>query len=88
MQLSRILPSLAIALATLTSTVQAETITSAQYTTPVTRYGHFALGRPHEYARLSVTTDSGRKLALQLPDGEVFEDLTPRLVTLAAGEPT
>ena len=88
MQPSHILPSLAIALATLAAPAQAESITSAQYTTPVTRYGHFALGEPHEYAGLSVTTDSGRKLALQLPDDEVFEDLTPRLVTLAANEPT
>lgn len=66
---------------------QAETIISAKYTTPVNRYGHFALGRPHEYARLNIITNSGRKLELQLPEDQVFEDLTPRLVTLAPGEP-
>lgn len=65
----------------------AETITGAQYSDPVVRYGHFALGRPHEYARVTVTTDAGRTLALQLPEDEVFEDLAPRLVQLEAGAP-
>jgi len=67
--------------------VGAETITDARYAVPVERYGHFAVGRPHEYARLAVSTDSGRKLTLQLPEDEVFEDLAPRLVRLAADEP-
>lgn len=65
---------------------KAEGITAAHYAFAVERYGHFALGRPHEYARLIVTTDSGRSIALDLTDDEVFEDLNPRLVTLAAGE--
>ena len=65
----------------------AETITGAKYATPVERYGHFALGRPHEYARLTATTDAGRSLAFQLPQDQVFEDLEPRLVSLAADEP-
>lgn len=66
--------------------VGAEAITAARYAAPVERYGHFALGRPHEYARLEASTDSGRTLALELPQDEVFEDLAPRLVRLAAGE--
>ena len=33
-------------------------------------------------------TDSGRSLELQLADDEVFEDVMPRLVRLANGEPT
>lgn len=70
-----------------TATVGTESIVEARYTAPVERYGHFALGRPHEYARLSATTNSGRKLALQLPQEEVFEDLAPRLIQLAPGEP-
>jgi hypothetical protein len=65
----------------------AEAITGAQYEAPVDRYGHFALGRPHEYARVRVTTDAGRTLTLQLPEDEVFEDLAPRPVRLATGEP-
>lgn len=69
------------------STAGAEKIVSAQYATPVARYGHFALGQPHEYARVRVTTDSGRSLELQLPDDEVFEDLLPRLVRLDAQAP-
>lgn len=64
-----------------------ETITSAKYEAPVQRYGHFALGRPHEYARIAATTDAGRRYSLELPAHEVFEDLVPRLVKLAAGEP-
>ena len=63
-----------------------ETVTEARYTMPVERYGHFALGRPHEYARLTALTSSGRTLTLDLAEDEVFEDLAPRLVTLAAGD--
>jgi hypothetical protein len=64
----------------------AEAIVGAWYAEPVERYGHFALGRPHEYARLVATTSSGRRLTLDLPENEVFEDLVPRLVTLAPTE--
>jgi hypothetical protein len=73
--------------AILATDAEAEGITTATYASAVERYGHFALGRPYEYARLIVNTESGRTIALDLPDDEVFEDLTPRLVTLAAGEP-
>ena len=65
----------------------AETITGAKFSVPVDRYGHFALGRPHEYARVTATTDAGQHLTFELPENEVFEDLTPRIVRLAAGEP-
>ncbi len=65
----------------------AESITAARYAAPVDRYGHFALGRPHEYARLMASTDSGREFVMELPADEVFEDLVPRLVRLAADEP-
>lgn len=65
----------------------AENITSAQYATPSTRYGHYALGKPHEYERLFVQTESGKKLALELPWDEVFEDLAPRLVKLSEDSP-
>lgn len=81
------LASLAVMLALFASAAGAEAIAGARYSVPVDRYGHFALGRPHEYARVTVTTDAGRGLALQLPVDEVFEDLEPRLVQLAAGEP-
>ncbi|MBE0621274.1 MAG: VCBS repeat-containing protein [Burkholderiales bacterium] len=64
-----------------------ETLTAARYAQPVDRYGHFAPGRPHEYARLTATTNSGRELVLELPQNEVFEDVAPRLVRLAADGP-
>ena len=62
----------------------AEQIVSARYADPVERYGHFALGRPHEYARVVARTDAGRDVLLELPTDEVFEDLAPRLVRLTA----
>lgn len=74
-------------LAFVTSDIAAATIVDAQYVAPTERYGHFALGRPHEYARLQATTSNGQELELQLPDDEVFEDLAPRRVKLAPDEP-
>jgi hypothetical protein len=58
----------------------------ARYTTPVQRYGHFALGQPHEYASLVVPSGTGKPLQLDLPDDEVFEDLVPRPVRMRAGD--
>jgi len=65
----------------------AERIADARYAAPVQRYGHFALGPPHEYARLIVTTDTGRHVAFDLPANEVFEDLAPRIVRVESTEP-
>lgn len=65
----------------------AEMIIDAHFADPVDRYGHFALGRPHEYACVTAMTDQGRKLMFRLPENEVFEDLTPRITRLAADEP-
>ena len=62
----------------------ADEITGAAYGSPVERYGHFALGRPHEYARIHATTASGREAELSLPADEVFEDLAPRPLRLEA----
>lgn len=62
-------------------------IADAHYEVPVERYGHFAAGRPHEYARLSATTDSGRRLTLELAADEVFEDVAPRRVQLEKSGP-
>ena len=64
-----------------------DTIDAARYASPTERYGHFALGRPHEYAVLEASTANGKRLSLQLPDDEVFEDLAPRLVKLSADAP-
>jgi hypothetical protein len=68
------------------TSVRAQTITDASYSKPVTRYGHFALGRPHEYAQLNVITKDRKSHSLVLPEREVFEDLAPRVVRLIAGE--
>ncbi|WP_157599966.1 hypothetical protein [Saccharospirillum impatiens] len=65
-----------------TAFVAAEQISGARFAKPVDRYGHFALGRPHEYAQLVATTDRGQDVVLELPGHEVFEDLSPRMVTL------
>jgi hypothetical protein len=67
---------------------QSRSITQAHYETPVTRYGHFALGPPHEYAQVVAITDTGQRVVWELPENEVFEDLAPRLVRLHADEPT
>jgi hypothetical protein len=49
----RVSLAIAAALAALLAwPVMAEQIVSARYADPVERYGHFALGRPHEYARV------------------------------------
>ncbi len=69
------------------STRSLDAVVEASYALPVERYGHWALGRPHEYARLTATTAGGRRLVFDLPEDEVFEDLAPRIVRLAAGEP-
>lgn len=69
------------------SGVCAESIQTAAYRNPTERYGHFALGRPHEYAALVVQTDTGQRHTWALAEGEVFEDLTPRLVRFSARGP-
>jgi hypothetical protein len=51
----------------------AEGVVAARYTNSVDRYGHFALGKPHEYS------------TVELPENLVFEDLEPRIVRVAAG---
>lgn len=79
--------TLAALTALLVSPVRSEQIVSARYADPVERYGHFALGRPHEYARVVARTDAGCERVLELPADEVLEDLAPRLVRLMADAP-
>jgi hypothetical protein len=81
------LPAFAALFVLIAADAGAEIITHAQYGNPVDRYGHFAPGQPHEYSDLVVTTDTGQRLVLQLPEEEVFEDVKPRLLRLARGEP-
>lgn len=72
--------SMAIALAAWPACAQ--TLVDSRYTEPVNRYGHFALGRPHEYAAVTATATTGETLTLRLPTDEVFEDVAPRVVKL------
>lgn len=60
----------------------AQTVVSATYDEPVTRYSHGVLGDAIEWGTLRLGFDDGRALALRLPKTRVFEDLAPRLVDL------
>ncbi|MCF8149170.1 MAG: hypothetical protein K9J80_00345 [Sulfuritalea sp.] len=62
-------------------------IVAARFVDPVARYGHFAAGPAHEYARIEARTGSGARLVHVLPETEVFEDVEPRLVRLAGDQP-
>ncbi len=57
-------------------------VTSAWYTKPTTRYSHGILGDAIEGGSLVVKTTKGKVLEFVLPDNQVFEDITPRLVDL------
>ncbi len=63
-----------------------ETITSAKFIDPTTRYAHGVLGDDIEYGGLELTvrtkgTNQGTSvLTVRLPQDRVFEDLAPRLV--------
>lgn len=57
-------------------------IDSAWYVLPTTRYGHGVLGDRIEAGGLRVRGQDGATLTLVLPETEVFEDITPRLVDL------
>ena len=56
-----------------------DTITSARFTEPTTRYAHGVLGDTIEYGALELTVDD-ETVTVQLPSNRVFEDLNPRLV--------
>ncbi len=65
-----------------------DTITSAKFIDPTTRYAHGVLGDDIEYGGLELTvrtkgTNQGTSvLTVRLPQDRVFEDLTPRLVDI------
>lgn len=80
----RLIVQLGLAVASASAFANAEAISSARYVEPVERYGHFALGRPHEYAALAASSPNGIEMTLRLNDDEVFEDVAPRIVRLSA----
>jgi hypothetical protein len=55
---------------------------AAWYGSPTTRYRHGILGDAVEAGSLHVEYRNGRRHTLQLPDSQVFEDRTPRIVDL------
>ncbi len=57
-------------------------ITSAWYTEPTDRYPHGALGDKIEAGALVVQDVYGRRATVELPQDQVFEDLTPRIADL------
>ncbi|PJI91255.1 VCBS repeat protein [Yoonia maricola] len=56
----------------------AETIVSAEYTSPTDRYAHGVLGDAIEWGELQITTDADLHRFV-LPQDRVFEDIAPRL---------
>ncbi|WP_106743831.1 FG-GAP repeat domain-containing protein [Yoonia maritima] len=82
----------ALALAMWPAVAGAQTITSAEFVEPTTRYDHGILGDAVEWGGLEITTNGGaadsgpilrgsRKTTwlIDLPDDQVFEDVEPRL---------
>jgi len=57
-------------------------IAAAWYEGPTARYGHGVIGDAIEGSVLAVELAAGPRLALTLPENEVFEDRTPRLADL------
>ncbi|SFQ14806.1 Repeat domain-containing protein [Roseivivax halotolerans] len=69
----------ALVLATLAGPAAAETIVSARYDSPTTRYAHGVLGDAVEYEDLVVTLSGGTSLRVHWDAPMVFEDTAPRL---------
>ncbi len=63
----------------------ADTVLSAQFTEPTTRYPHGVLGDNIEYGALEITVESSdgnqehKVLTIRVPQNRVFEDIAPRL---------
>ncbi len=60
----------------------ADTVKSARYTDPTTRYAHGVLGDAVEWGTLEMTLQSGARAIVKLPESRVFEDLAPRVQDL------
>ena len=61
------------------SQAAAQSITSADYTIPTTRYAHGILGDAIEHGALALKLSNGRVISVTLPISDVFEDTSPRL---------
>jgi hypothetical protein len=60
----------------------AQSITSATYADPTTRYRHGILGDAIEHGTLLVQKSDGRAVSISLPQSDVFEDTAPRLADM------
>jgi len=66
----------------------ADTLVSAVYADPTTRYAHAVLGDDIEWGSLRLTVracvgcDDTSDVVIRLPESRVFEDLAPRVVTV------
>mgnify|MGYP003631495566 FL=1 len=80
--LARFTAAISLAVSLSPNSGVAETITSARYTDPTTRYDHGILGDAVEWGALEVTLDNATKRRFILPDTLVFEDTSPRLADL------
>jgi len=90
--------ALCAGLSVMAPVAQAETITSARFTEPTSRYAHAVLGDSEEWGAMEIRTDKGhgsgtatsRTLTyiIRLPITSVFEDIAPRLADVDGdGEP-
>ncbi|MBR9764691.1 MAG: VCBS repeat-containing protein [Rhodobacteraceae bacterium] len=73
---------LGVAALCLPTQTRAETIRTARYVEPTTRYAHGVLGDAVEYGALELTIAGGATRLFRLPEVLVFEDLAPRLADL------
>lgn len=75
--------TLFVCLAGTAPALSADTIVSAKFTEPTTRYPHAVLGDAIEYGALELIvsdeTSAQSKRTVRLPSDRVFEDLEPRL---------
>jgi hypothetical protein len=78
---------LAVLLASAAAAAPPNTIVSAEYAEPTTRYAHGILGDAIEHGALSLRIDCDgcarpRDVLIRLPDTHVFEDVAPRIVDI------
>lgn len=85
----RAMLALSAGLSVLAPVARAETITSARFTEPTSRYAHAVLGDAEEWGALEIRTDKEHNSSteiprstaytIRLPITSVFEDIAPRL---------
>ena len=75
----------ALVLGALIASSASADVVSARYTDPTDRYDHGILGDAIEWGGLEVTTDSGQRFKLTLPETHVFEDVAPRIIQTPVG---